>query len=159
MAAVTNIIAKDDTATAWTFIPIGKDSDGNPVWRCNTAGLSVSGQPRLSVSVQTLKSGDFKVTAKVEVPVMEAQSDSGDSSGYLAAPKVAYVVTGIFTMFASQRSSSSDRANLVRLLVGLVQGATSTVDTGTLANSAVAGTWNSSTAPITQLFTQMVTPY
>lgn len=159
MPAMTNLLVKDDAATPkeWTFLPV-TDADGTPMWRTSDATVALEGQPRLTASASQVKSGDYKVTAKLEIPVMETLGASGTSAGYVAPQKVAHVLTGICTVFISKRSTKADRANLLRMLVGLLQGATSATATGTLANTAAGNAWAGSTAPLTLLFTDLQVP-
>lgn len=158
MGQMTNVLVKDDAATPkeWNLVPISDTP--LPNWRANDAGIPLAGQPRLWQSTEQLKSGDWKITAKLEVPVMETLGTAGTSAGYQAPPAVAYVTTGIFSMFASPRSTAGDRANLLKMFVGILQGATSTTATGTLANTAAGDAWKNSTAFGPQLFVNLVVP-
>lgn len=158
MSAMTNLLVKDDAATPveCTLVPI-TDSP-IPIWRAAVATTPIEGQVRYSASSEKLKNGSYKITAKLEIPVMETLGASGTSAGYVAPPKVAYVNTAIYTMFADKRSTGADRANLLRMSVGLLQGATSTTATGTLANTAAGGAWAASSAPVPLLFTQAIVP-
>ncbi len=158
MGAMTNLLVKDDASTPkeWTLVPVSDTP--NPLWRANDAGIPISGQPRLTASWETVKSGDYKITAKLEVPVMETLGASGTSAGYVAPPAVAYTTTAIFTMFCSPRSTIADRANTLRMAVGLLQGASSTTATGTLANTAAGNAWQSSSAPLPDLFVEGILP-
>lgn len=158
MAAMTNILVKDDAATPkeWTLMPI--TDTPNPAWRANDAGIPLAGQPRFTESSEQLKSGDWKITAKLEVPVMETLGTAGTSAGYQAAPAVAYTCTGIFSMFVPERSTSADRANLLKMMVGILQGASSTTATGILANTAAGDAWKNSTLQGPQLFVNLVVP-
>jgi len=158
MGTMTNILVKDDATTPkeWTLTPV--TDTPVPYWRANDAGIPLMGQPRLTESAEQLKSGDWKITAKLEVPVMETLGASGTSAGYVAPPAVAYTDTAIFTMFASPRSTTADRANVLKMMVGLLQGASSTTGTGTLANTAAGDAWKNSTAQAPSLFTALVVP-
>lgn len=157
MAAMTNLLVKDDgTPTEFTLVPV--TDTPNPLWRAGVANVPVDGQPRLTLSQERVKSGDYKVTAKLEVPVMETLGASGTSAGYVAPPSVAYVMVGIVTMFAPARSTTADRANLVRMTIGILQGASSTTNTGTLANNAAADAWKNSVLPVTQAFISLILP-
>lgn len=158
MAQMANFLVKDDAATPkeWTLQPI--TDTPIPFWRGNDASIPLEGQPRLAMSTEKLKSGGYKVTAKLEVPTMETLGASGTSAGYVAPPKVAYVTTSIFTMFVDRRSTSADRMNALRMTVGILQGASSTTATGTLANTAAGGAWTASTAAAPQLFNGLVLP-
>jgi len=155
---MTNILVKDDAATPkeWTLVPVSDTPIPN--WRANDAGIPLAGQPRLQSSVELLKSGDYKITVKLEVPVMETLGASGTSSGYVAPPAVAYTNTGIATMFVSSRSTTADRANVLKMLVGVMQGASSTTATGVLANTAAGSAFGASVLPGPALFTSLVVP-
>jgi hypothetical protein len=89
---------------------------------------------------------------------METLGASGTSAGYVAPPKVAYVNTSIMTVFADPRSTIADRANLLKLTVGALQGASATTATGILANTAAGDAWKNSVLPVTLFFTNVVLP-
>jgi len=158
MSAMTNILVKDDATTAkeWTFEPI--TDTPNPFWRANDASLSVDGQPRLNVSIQKLKNGGYKATVKLEVPTMETLGSAGTSLGYVAPQKVAYVTTGILTLFADKRSTISDRVNCFKMLVGVCQGASNATATGTLSQCSAGDSWKNSGYPLPPVFSRLVVP-
>lgn len=158
MAIMTNLLVKDDATTPkeWTLIPI--TDNPFPQWRANDASIQVEGQPRFSEIVEKLKNGNYKVTAKLELPVMETLGASGSSAGYVAPPKVAYVTTVIFTMFADRRSTIADRANAYKMMIGIMQGASGTTATGTLTNTSAGDVWKNSTHPAPFTFTGLVIP-
>lgn len=158
MGAMTNILVKDDATSPIeiTLIPI--TDTPIPFWRGNVAGVPLEGQVRLYMSVEKLKSGAYKVTRKLEVPVMETLGASGTSAGYVAPPKVAYVNTSIHTMFIDARSVLADRANLLKLALGVDQGASSTTATGVLANTAAGDAFKNSVLVGPQFFTSLVVP-
>ena len=158
MPAMTNLLVKDDATTPkeWTLIPI--TDNPFPQWRANDVSIQIEGQPRFSEIVEKLKNGNYKVTAKLELPVMETLGASGASAGYVAPPKVAYVTTVIFTMFADRRSTIADRANAYRMMIGILQGASGTTATGTLNNAAAGDIWKNSTHPAPFTFTGLVIP-
>jgi len=159
MGAMTNLLVKDDAATPveCTFLPI-HDMDGKAFWRAAIAGVPLEGQPRITAWQEKLKNGDYRIVVKTEVPVMETLGASGTSAGYVAPPKVAYVNTAITTIFANRRSTVADRANLLKMHIGLVQGATSSTGGGTLSNTAAGDAWKNSTASFPLLFTQVIQP-
>lgn len=158
MAAMTNILVKDDAATPieWTLQPI--TDTPNPQWRASASGIPLAGQPRLSASVEEVKSGAVKVTAKLEVPVMETLGASGTSAGYVAPPAVAYTNTAIVTAFVDQRSTVADRANLLKMIAGILGGASSTTATGILDQSTAGDGWKNSTLPFPLMFTGVIVP-
>lgn len=158
MAQMANFLVKDDAATPkeWTLVPI--TDTPVPFWRGNDSSIPLDGQPRLTFSADKLKNGGYKLTAKLEVPTMETLGASGTSAGYVAPPKTAYVTPCIFTMFVDRRSTVADRMNAYRMMVGILQGASSTTATGTLANNAAGGVWTASTAAGPSLFNGLVLP-
>ncbi len=89
---------------------------------------------------------------------METLGASGTAAGYVAPPKVAYVNTGILTIFASARSTLSDRANILKLLIGIAQGASSTTATGVLNQASAADAFKNSTLPMVRFFTNLELP-
>lgn len=158
MGAMTNLLVKDDAATPIeiTMIPVTDTPDS--IWRGTQAGVPLSGQSRFTLTETELKNGSIKMSAKLEVPVMETLGASGSSSGYVAPPKVAYVTTCIFTMFADGRSTSQDRANAMKMAVGLLQGASSTTATGVLNQASAGGAYVASALPVPNAFTSAVRP-
>lgn len=158
MGAMTNLLVKDDASTPVEFTLKPVTDTPNPLWRSMVSGVPLAGQIRFQTSMEQLKSGDWKISAKLEVPVMETLGASGSSAGYVAPPKVAYVDTGILTLFANPRSTTDDRANLLKLMIGLLQGGSSTTATGILANTAAGNAWKSSVLPIPALFIGLELP-
>lgn len=158
MGAMTNLLVKDDASTPveLTLVPI--TDTPSPFWRGNIAGVPFEGQPRLYLSEEKLKSGDYKRQMRLEVPVMETLGVSGTSAGYVAPPKVAYTEVLYVTHISNKRATAADRANLLKLGVGLVQGASSTTATGILSNTAAGSAWGNSVLPVTQFFTNGVIP-
>lgn len=156
MAAMTNLLVKDDAnpLVELTFIPITDTPD--PLWRTAIAGVPMDGQVRLSQSVIKQKNGSYKITAKLEVPVMETLGTSGTSAGYVAPPKVAYVNTVIVSLFADSRSTIADRANSLKLMLGCLAGATSVTATGTINGASAADAYKNSSAPFPQLFSTLI---
>lgn len=158
MPAMTNLLVKDDAATPkeWTLIPI--TDTPVPFWRGNDSLLPLEAQPRLYMQTEQLKSGDYRIQARLELPVLETLGASGTALGYVAAPKVAYVDTASLTLFASKRSSTIDRANTIKMLLGVASGASSTTATGTLNQASAGSAFASSVLPGPQLFTQLALP-
>ena len=156
MAAMTNLLVKDDAnpLVEQTLVPITDTPE--PLWRSQMAGVPFEGQIRLTQSIVKQKNGGYKITAKLEVPTMETLGASGTSFGYVAPAKVAYVTPLILTMFADKRSTIADRANTLKLMVGLLAGASSVTATGTINGASAADTVKNSTAAFPQLFTSLI---
>lgn len=159
MPAMNNILVKDDTVTTpveFTLVPV--TDTPSPLYRAQVANVPIDGQIRLTLSESATKNGGYKVTAKLEVPVLETLGASGTSAGYVAPPKVAYVTTCIFTMFSDRRSTSQNRADALKMAIGILQGASETTATGILANTAAGNAWVNSTLPVVNAFTRVVLP-
>lgn len=156
MPAMTNLLVKDDAnpLVEQTFIPITDTPE--PLWRTQIANVPFEGQMRLTQSVVKQKNGGYKITVKLEVPVMETLGASGTSYGYVAPAKVAYVTTAILSVFADKRSTLADRANTVKMMLGLLAGATSVTAAGTMNGASLADVYKNSVAPIPQLFTSLI---
>jgi len=158
MPSMTNMLVKDDAATPieFTLLPISDNPDA--FYRANVAGTPLEGQVRFTLRAEKLKSGSFKLTAKLEVPVMETLGASGTSAGYVAPPKVAYVTTAIFTMFADRRSTPADRMNTLKMAVGLLQGASATTATGILSQASAGAAFTNSVLPVPGFFNTVAQP-
>lgn len=151
MGTMTNLLVKDDAATPVELTLYPVSDTPHPHWASRIAGVPRDGQVRYSLAEEVLKSGDFKTTAKLEVPVMETAGTAG-VAGYVAPPRVAYVNTFIFTAFKSRRSTIADAANGFKMALGLAQGASSTTATGVLNQASVGGTFTASVLPVPNLF-------
>lgn len=156
MAIMTSILVKDDAnpLVEQTFVPVSDNPE--PHWRTNNVGVPFEGQARLSQSVTKQKNGNYKITAKLEVPVMETLGTAGTSFGYTAPPKVAYVTTAIVTMFADKRSTSDDRANTYKMMLGLLAGADSVTMNGTFNGASPSNTIKNSARPFPVLYTALI---
>lgn len=67
MAAMANILVKDDAATPieHTLKPV--TDTPNPYWRGSTAGVPFDGQPRFTLLADEVKSGAVKLTDRKSV--------------------------------------------------------------------------------------------
>lgn len=158
MPAMTNLLVKDDAATPVEFTLIPITDSPNPLYRGNVSSVPLEGQMRVQMMTEQLKNGNFKVTCKLEDPVMETLGASGTSFGYVAPPKVAYVTTCIFTMFCDRRSTSQNRSDALKKIIGLLQGASATTATGTLDQASAGSAFLNSTAAGPSLFTSLILP-
>lgn len=149
MSQIANITVFDGAATpvSHTLVPVSVTREKGKVtalWRENLSSLPVYAQVSVSMSIETLKSGVYKVEQRTVVPVMEAILNQ-NASGYTAAPKVAYEDTVITTGYFHQRSSVSGR-RLVRQLAINIDGNVSTTVTPV------------TTGPLPELFDLLVAP-
>lgn len=160
MTAMDNILVKDDTVTTpveYTLNPV--TDTPYPFWRAAAAGVPLEGQIRASlISDENLKGGQVKTTFKLEVPVMETLGASGTSTGYVAPPKVAHVVTTLITQFSDKRATNQNRADALKMAIGIAQGASATTATGVLNQASAGNAFVNSVLPIVQAFTKLIRP-
>lgn len=159
MASMTNLLVKDDTTVTpveYTFLPV--TDTPNPLWRTALVGVPLDGQMRFTLASAKQKNGSYKVTGKLEVPVMETLGASGTSFGYVAPPKVAYVDTAIITLFVDKRSTIANRADLLKMALGIANGASSTTATGVGSPTASGDAYKNSVLPVTLAFTNLILP-
>lgn len=119
MSSIASVTVFDGAATpvSHTFSPKGvkvKDGVWTALWTEGLASVPAYACPRLSLTIQPLKSGQTRVATRFEIPVMESISGQ-NSSGYTAAPKVAYVTTTELVQYSHERATQADR-RLSRML-------------------------------------------
>lgn len=149
MSNIANVTVFDGAATpvSHTLLAISVTKDAGKVtafWRENAASVPTIAQISLTMTLQRLKSGVYRVESRVVVPVMEAISGQ-NASGYTAAPKVAYENTVVTTGLFHERSDSVGR-RLARQLALNVDGSVSTSVAPVL------------TGPLPELFDLLVAP-
>jgi len=128
MADMTNVLLQDDTDTTRTFVPVVNEGKMR-VWRTDVLELSIVLQDVLTYTWEQLKSGTYRLMIKLEVPIAATPAIMGDPDGYAVAPKAAYTSVGIFTLFAPERSTAHDRADIVRMMAHAICGASAVADT------------------------------
>jgi hypothetical protein len=147
MAQQANITVFDGAATpvVHTLVADGVSVEGATVtaaWKETLAGVPDYAQIRFWEIKQTLASGVVKVTARVEVPIMESISGQ-NASGYTAPPKVANVERSEMVGYYSPRSTETNRRLGEQLLLNWAQNVTTTVTPVT-------------TGPVAELFQKLI---
>lgn len=107
------------------------------VWREKIATLPDEAQVYAILRIETLKSGVRVVSLETGVPVMESISGQ-NSSGYTAAPKVAYIDRDVHTKYVHPRSTVLSRqisAQISRNLLNNVSVTAPPVTTGVIADA------------------------
>jgi len=143
-----NITVFDGAATPVTHTLVGESverlADGTIVakWKESLSGVPDYAQIRLTMTKRKLPTGVFRVTSRAEVPVMESIGTT-NSSGYTAAPKVAYVDTVEMVGYYHERGTVTGRRLCRQLAIN------------------VAGSVSTSVAPVTtgpspELFDQLI---
>lgn len=149
MSAISDITVFDGAATpiSHTLKAISVTRASNEVvaeWRENLTTVPVYAQIRVTMKLSRMKSGVYKVEQRVVVPVMESVSGV-NSSGYTAAPKVAYENTVIVTGFFHERSDAVGRRLTRQMAINLGGNISTTVTP-------------SQVGPVPELFDLLVTP-
>lgn len=120
MSSIANIAIQDGAGTpvTHTFYPI--TSGQNSAWRENQTGLALIGQGVISLTVkEDKKSGLNRVLLNMQLPALETASGE-NSSGYTAAPKVAYVTTFKAELIMPSRGTAVQRKDLRVLFKNLL---------------------------------------
>lgn len=150
MSQLANITVFDGAPTPVSHTLVGENVERLPdgtikaTYKESLSGVPDYAQVRAYLTKRKLKSGVFRCTARVEVPVMESISGQ-NSSGYTAPPKVAYVDTVETVGYFHERGVVTGR-RLARQLSNNLMGSIST--------SVAAVT----TGPMPELFDQLLMP-
>jgi hypothetical protein len=129
MSSITSITVFDGAATpvSHTFSPVSVNRVGGKIvadWRESLAGVPTYAAPRITITLERLKSGVWRTETRIVVPVMEAILNQ-NAAGYTAAPKVAYENTVVITGLFHERSDVTGR-RLVKQMATNLLGAVST---------------------------------
>lgn len=148
MAQQANVVAFDGAATPVSHTLVGEgvvrlpDGTIQMLWKESLTGVPDYAQVRLVMTKRKLPSGVFRVTSRVEVPVMESISGQ-NSSGYTAPPKVAYVDTVEAVGYFHERGVVTGRRLARQLAINVM---------GNVSTSVAAVT----TGPAPELFDQLL---
>lgn len=131
MSAIANIVAFDGAAppVSHTFIPVSVVREGDEVtasWREALTNVPVYAQPNVTMKLKRMGSGVYRVSSRVEVPVMESISGQ-NAAGYTAAPKVAYVNTEETIGYFHERSDILGRRLVRQLSNNIMNGVATSV--------------------------------
>lgn len=149
MSNISPIVAFDGAATpvSHTLNPVSVTKEKGKItafWREAAANVPTNASVRCVMTLEQLQSKVYRVSSRVEVPVQEVVTGS-NSSGYSAAPKVAYVDTVETIGLFSERSLTSGRRLVRQLAVNIDGGVTTSV-------TPVA------TGPVAELFDLLIAP-
>jgi hypothetical protein len=149
MSAIAAITVFDGAASpvSHTFTPISVTRvNGKVIAEYREALVSVPAyaQPRITLTLERLKSGVYRSEMRTVVPVMEAILNQ-NAAGYTAAPKVAYENTVVVSGLFHERSDITGR----RLVKQMVANLMNNLSTTTPAITA---------GPLAELVDQLVAP-
>lgn len=148
MAVMTNLLLRRDSAASdVTLVP--KTDRPFPSWRTDVDGESELQAITLDAQWEKMKSGKTRVNVKLNKPIMEVvPAGTVNASGVQAAPRVADIETISVTMITSSRGTQTTRADLLRLMVHLLSGASSVTATYHNPATAAVDTYKGSTSPL-----------
>jgi len=133
MSAQANIVAFDGAATPVTHTLVAVNSAVDPkdnaltaTWREALTTIPLYAQISCVMKQVQLKSGVWRVTSTVSVPVMESVSGQ-NSAGYTAAPKVAYVNTVVIIGYYAERATIAERRLARQLAINIAGSVTTSV--------------------------------
>ncbi len=150
MGAMANVLVKDDAnpLVEFTLIPV---TNARPKWRAQVSGVPVDGQITVEqLANEKLADGSYRRVLKLEVPEMETLGTAGTSAGYVAPQKVAFRTPYTVTTIQNGRATTASMANALKILLGLLGGASSTTGTGTLNGTSAADAVKNGTGPMTR---------
>lgn len=118
MTAIAAITLADGQATPvnHTFAPVVIDAAGVAKWADRSGGIAL-GFPSVTMSLRapTKASRNYKLTAKVVVPVLEVTSPS-TATGIQPAPTKAYDLLASVDVVLPERSTTAQRKDLLAYL-------------------------------------------
>lgn len=122
MGTTANIAINDGKGTpeTHTFKPI--TSGPSATYRTADAALPLVGQETINTSVKRRSPGLMQVDVVLELPALETATGA-NSSGYTAAPKVAYSNKVKLEFFLPDRGTPAQRTDLRVLLKNLLSDA------------------------------------
>jgi len=149
MSAIASISVYDGAATPvlHTLLAESVARERNTViakWRENVTGVPTESQVSLTIKLEKLKSGVYRVERRLVVPVMESISGQ-NAAGYTAAPRTAYENTDIHIGLYHPRSDVTGRRLARQMGINL---------DGNISTSVAAAT----TGPIPELMDMLLAP-
>lgn len=114
-----------NTPVAHPFTATGTTPD-RATWQELNSAIPSSAQARVKFTKSTTKGGQTVMAIRIEVPIQEVVTGA-NSEGYTAAPKVAFVETAEFRVFAHPRSTPTGRRNVRQLMINWLNQNTSSV--------------------------------
>lgn len=120
MPSIANVTLTDAASTPvdHTFVPADCTS-AKATWEETAISIPI-GRPKAELSI-TETQNTFKVNVALMLPVME--TISGDVGGYVAAPQVAYTMTGKAELILPKRSTLQNRKDLKSMFIDFLSDA------------------------------------
>lgn len=122
MSSIATITIADGKATPenHVFDPINSGNDS--LYRTKVSTLPLVGQEQITAKIKKINPNVSSVVLGIELPALETATDA-NSSGYTAAPKVAYVNRITMTFMLPTRGTAAQRTDLRTLAKNLLANA------------------------------------
>lgn len=124
MSAISNVVINNgaNTPVSKTFSP-SLVSTNLVRWDDRSGGI-ILGFPKVSISnrMPNKNAKSYKVTCKVEVPILE-QTSASTASGIQPAPTLAYTLVGVLDLIMPERSTLSERKDLLAFVKNFIANA------------------------------------
>jgi hypothetical protein len=118
MSAIAAITLNDGATApvAHTFSPVRIDPNGVAIWADRSGGIAI-GYPTVNFSMRapSKTTRNYKLTAKVDLPILEVTSPS-TSTGIQPAPTLSYNISANVEMIIPERSTLQNRKDAVAYL-------------------------------------------
>lgn len=123
MATIADIAIQDGQATPLTHTYKPVESGPHALWRTANGSLPLIGQEKISLDVSTTKQTGMNVVKMVvDLPALETATGA-NSSGFTAAPQLAYSNRVRLEFMLPPRGTASQRTDLRVLLRNLLANA------------------------------------
>lgn len=122
MSSITTITIADGKATPVNHVYSPVESGQNSLFRTSDAALPLIGQESIKVSMKKVNAQVNSVTVALELPALETAT-AANSSGYTAAPKVAYTNRVTMVFMLPSRGTAAQRTDLRSLAKNLLANA------------------------------------
>lgn len=135
MAQLANITVFDGASTpvSHTLYAVNVTREKGRVlalWREALTGVPMYAQITYAATIERMKSGVYKATGRLSIPVQEVVTGS-NAAGYSAAPKVAYTNTVELTGYFHERSDIAGRRTARQMATNLMGNVSTSVAAAT----------------------------
>lgn len=122
MSAIAAITVADGKGTPVNHVYQPIESGKQSLYRTQDSALPLLGQEVVKVSIKTVNPQVKSVVVSLDLPALESATGA-NSSGYTAAPKVAYTNRVTCTFMLPDRGTAAQRTDLRTLLKNLLANA------------------------------------
>lgn len=122
MSDISTITIADGKGTPENHVYQPINSGNDSLFRTATSTLPLIGQELITAKIKKVNPNVNSVVVGIELPALETATDA-NSSGYTAAPKVAYVNRVTMTFMLPTRGTAAQRTDLRTLAKNLLANA------------------------------------